>query len=238
MVFKFPDELAGSRRLPKWLLGIRLFRRALELAIEEVDAEPAADFQLRAEIHEIAPWMAQEGGGMAQEGEAEVELKPPANLRSEAKFLGVDLQRMAQEGATPEEESSSADQDTDERIADLLDLVSSARELLLNLKNENNSQRAWLDLLLAENSRLSTRLTESEGLVANQHSQIAHLRMKLRTAETRRMRLAVALDEANNRLRLRSAHAAKEHQRHALDHPHTKLKDRSSEVLLAGTITL
>jgi hypothetical protein len=172
----------------------------------------------------------------------QAEVEPAAELQSGAELPDKPNPRTAQLGArteAPGEHAGPSDyQVSDARIAELLGLLSSARELLQNLKNENNSHRAWLDLFITDNSRLSNRLADTENLVENLYSQMTRLKMKLRTAEAKRMKLAVALDDASKRLKLKQPLQVKGHLAHALEPSRSKLKDKSTDVLLAGTITL
>jgi hypothetical protein len=196
-------KLARLGQLPKWLVGLRPFRRTSDLTIDQAEVESAAAPQSGAELLD----------------------KPDP--------------RTAQLTEAPgEHDRLSVHQVSDARIAELLGLLSAARALLQNLKNENNSHRAWLDLFITDNSRLSNRVADTEGLVGNLYSQITRLKMKLRTAEAKRMKLAVALDDASNRLKLKPPLQVKGHPTHALELSRSKLKDKSTDALLAGTITL
>jgi chromosome segregation ATPase len=169
-------------------------------------------------------------------------VEPAAELQSGAELLDNPNPRTARQGARTEapgeHDGLSLHQVSDARVAELLGLVSSARALLQNLTNENDSHRAWLDLFITDNSRLSNRVAATEGRVENLYSQMTRLKMKLRTAEAKRMKLAVALDDARRRLKLKQPLQVTGHQAHALEPSRSKLKDKSTDVLLAGTITL
>ena len=172
----------------------------------------------------------------------QAEVDPAAELQSGAELLDKTNPRTTRQDAWTEapgeHDSLNVYQVSDARIAELLGLLSSARELLQHLKNENNSHRTWLDLFTIDNSRLSKDLADTEGLVKNLYSQMTRLKMKLRTAEAKRMKLAVALDDASKRLKLKQLPQMKGHRAHALEPSRPKLKDKSTDVLLAGTITL
>jgi hypothetical protein len=172
----------------------------------------------------------------------QAEVEPAVELQSGAELLDTPKPRTPQLGAGTEapgeHDRLSVYQVSDARFAELLGLLSAARALLQNLKTENNSHRAWLDLFITDNSRLSNRVADTEGLVENLYSQITRLKMKLRTAEAKRIRLTAALDDASRRLELQQPLQVKGRQVHAFELSRSKLKDKSTEVLLAGTITL
>ena len=164
-------------------------------------------------------------------------VEPAAGLRAE--LLEEPTRGRPDKVEAPgEHDGLSVNQVSDARIAELLGLLGSARALLQNLQNENNSLQAWLDLFITDNSRLSNRVAVSEGRVENLYSEITRLKMKLRTAEAKRMKLAVALDDARKRLKLKQPLQVTGHQVHAFELSRSKLKDKSTDVLLAGTITL
>jgi chromosome segregation ATPase len=169
-------------------------------------------------------------------------VEPAAGLQSGAELLEEPTRgrpdKVLRTEAPGEHDGLSVNQVSDARIAKLLGLLGSARALLQNLQNENNSLQAWLDLFITDNSRLSNRVAVSEGRVENLYSEITRLKMKLRTAEAKRMKLAVALDDARKRLKLKQPLQVTGHQVHAFELSRSKLKDKSTDVLLAGTITL
>jgi chromosome segregation ATPase len=172
----------------------------------------------------------------------QAEVEPAVELQSGAELLDKPNPWTTQLGtrteAVGEHARLSVCQVSDARFAELLGLLSSARALLQNLKNENNSHLGWLDLFITDNSRLSNRVADTERRVENLYSQITRLKMKLRTAEAKRIKLAVALDDARKRLKLKQPLQVKGRQAHAIEPSRSKLKEKSTDVLLAGTITL
>ena len=74
-----------------------------------------------------------------------------------------------------------------------------AREKLLLLENDKRSLQTALDQTLAENSRLSRRLTESESALTAARARLEQMDISLAAAENERAALSAARDEANER---------------------------------------
>ncbi len=87
----------------------------------------------------------------------------------------------------------------DKRIVELQSDSAQAREKLLLLENDKRSLQTALDQTLAENSRLSRRLTESENALTAARARLEQLDISLAAAENERATLATARDEANER---------------------------------------
>jgi len=73
------------------------------------------------------------------------------------------------------------------------------REKLLLLENDKRSLQTALDQTLAETSRLSRRLTESENALTATRARLEQMDISLAAAENERVTLATARDEANER---------------------------------------
>jgi predicted nuclease with TOPRIM domain len=71
------------------------------------------------------------------------------------------------------------------RIAELEAALGTAREALITLRNENQSLQTSLDLVVAENTRLSDLFAEREAEVANVRSRIEQLKALLNAAEAK-----------------------------------------------------
>jgi septal ring factor EnvC (AmiA/AmiB activator) len=80
----------------------------------------------------------------------------------------------------------------DVRVAELEDELFSTLEDLVILKNENQSLQASLDLIVAENVRLSRCFAESDTELRKVRSQIERLKAVLGAAERGRNEPAVA----------------------------------------------
>jgi len=87
----------------------------------------------------------------------------------------------------------------DKRIVELQAETAQIRENLLLLENDKRSLQTALDQTLAENSRLSRRLTESENALTAARARLEQLDISLAAAENERATLATARDEANER---------------------------------------
>jgi crescentin len=74
-----------------------------------------------------------------------------------------------------------------------------AREKLLLVENDKRSLQTALDQTLAETSRLSRRLTESENALTAARARLEQMDISLAAAENERATLATARDEANER---------------------------------------
>src|SRR5262249_18895585 len=73
------------------------------------------------------------------------------------------------------------------------------REKLLLVENDKRSLQTALDQTLAETSRLSRRLTESENALTAARARLEQMDISLAAAENERATLATARDEANER---------------------------------------
>src|SRR5262249_32527328 len=88
---------------------------------------------------------------------------------------------------------------TDKRIVELQSEGALMREKLLLLENDKSSRQTALDQTLADTSRLSRRLTESENALTAARAQLEQMHIGLAAAENERATLATASDEANER---------------------------------------
>jgi len=123
---------------------------------------------------------------------------------------------------------------TDWRIAKLEDELSSARERLVILENQNHSLQKSLDLMISESLRLSRALSESEATLDKARSQIDRIRTVLKAAEAERRMLAAKIDARNEGPELLTGRfAAKEHQ---IQEICSKPIGNSAQTLLASTI--
>src|SRR5215813_13861439 len=87
----------------------------------------------------------------------------------------------------------------DKRIVELQSDTAQTREKLLLLENDKRSLQTALDQTLAEASRLSRRLTESENALTAARARLEQMDIGLAAAENERATLATARDEANER---------------------------------------
>jgi crescentin len=87
----------------------------------------------------------------------------------------------------------------DKRIVELQSETAQTREKLLLLENDRRSLQTALDQTLAETSRLSRRLTESENGLTAARARIEQMDISLAAAENERATLATARDESNER---------------------------------------
>jgi chromosome segregation ATPase len=87
----------------------------------------------------------------------------------------------------------------DKRIVELQSDAAQAREKLLLVENDKRSLQTALDQTLAENSRLSRRLTESENALTAARARLEQMDISLAAVENERATLATARDEANER---------------------------------------
>jgi chromosome segregation ATPase len=85
----------------------------------------------------------------------------------------------------------------DKRINELEAEVALARERLSLLENDKDTLQAALDRTLAESSRTSRRLAESEGALSDARGRLQQVESSLAAVEAERKRLAAACDEAN-----------------------------------------
>jgi chromosome segregation ATPase len=88
---------------------------------------------------------------------------------------------------------------TDKRIVELQSEGALMREKLLLLENDKSSRQTALDRTLADTSRLSRRLTESENALTAARAQLEQMHTSLAAVENERATLATASDEANER---------------------------------------
>jgi predicted nucleic acid-binding Zn-ribbon protein len=87
----------------------------------------------------------------------------------------------------------------DKRIVELQSETAQTREKLLLLENDKRSLQTALDQTLAETSRLSRRLTESENGLTAARARLEQMDISLAAAENERATLATARDESNER---------------------------------------
>ncbi len=87
----------------------------------------------------------------------------------------------------------------DKRIVELQSESALMREKLLLLENDKRSLQTALDQTLAETSRLSRRLTESENALTAARARLEQMDISLAATENERVTLATARDEANER---------------------------------------
>ena len=93
---------------------------------------------------------------------------------------------------------------TDKRIVELQSEGALMREKLLLLENDKRSLQTALDQTLAETSRLSRRLTESENAFTAARVRLEQMDSRLAAAENERATLATARDEAERAASIRS----------------------------------
>ena len=89
----------------------------------------------------------------------------------------------------------------DKRMVELEGEVALTREKFVLLEIEKQSLNRTLDQTVADNSRLSRRLAESETSLENARSRLEQMNTALTAAETERNKLTTALDEANEQRR-------------------------------------
>src|SRR5262249_23118759 len=87
----------------------------------------------------------------------------------------------------------------DKRIVELEAGVALTRQNLSLLENDKATLQASLDQTLAEASRLSRRLTESDNALTAARARLEQLDSSLSAAEEERKKLSAACDEANER---------------------------------------
>ena len=120
----------------------------------------------------------------------------------------TNLKRQLAQGAAPGRPLSEANQilvdhadSADKRIVELQSEGALIREKLLLLENDKRSLQTALDQTLAETSRLSRRLTESENALTAARARLEQMDISLAAAENERATLAAARDEADERHR-------------------------------------
>lgn len=116
-----------------------------------------------------------------------------------------------------------------ERIAELEDALDAAHEHLVFLRNENQSLHTSLDLIAAENIRLSDCLTESHAEVRNVRSRIEQLKVLLRATEGDGKRPTAAVAATDK--------AVAAGQIAAVERSMSNPVENSAAKLLGGTIT-
>jgi len=116
---------------------------------------------------------------------------------------------------------------SDRRIVGLEAEVAHARERLSLLENDKDTLQAALDRTLADSSRLSRQLAESESALSDSRSRLRQLEGSLSAAESERNNLAAACADANER---------RQSEVHALGLKLDALRSRSdaAEKLAAG----
>ena len=116
---------------------------------------------------------------------------------------------------------------SDRRIVGLEAEVAHARERLSLLENDKDTLQAALDRTLAESSRLSRQLAESESALHDSRSRLRQMEGSLSAAESERNNLAAACADANER---------RQSEVHALGLKLDALRSRSeaAEKLAAG----
>lgn len=87
----------------------------------------------------------------------------------------------------------------DKRIVELEAETTHARERLVLLENEKRSLQGSLESLVAENSRLSRKLSETENSLTGARSRIEQIETALAASEQQCNKLTGAIDEANER---------------------------------------
>jgi crescentin len=88
---------------------------------------------------------------------------------------------------------------SDKRAVALESEVAHARERLSLLENAKNTSQAALDRTLADVSRMSRRLAETETALSDTRGKIQHMESSVALAEAERNKAAAACDEANER---------------------------------------
>jgi crescentin len=118
-----------------------------------------------------------------------------ANLESQLAHETANARSLGEANQILVDHANSADK----RIVELQGESALAREKLSLLETDKRSLQAALDQTLAENSRLSRRLTESESALAAARARIEQMEIGLASAENERATLCAARDEANER---------------------------------------
>jgi chromosome segregation ATPase len=116
---------------------------------------------------------------------------------------------------------------SDRRIVGLEAEIAHARERLSLLENDKDTLQAALDRTLAESSRLSRQLAESDSALSDSRSRLRQMEGSLSAAESERNNLAAACADANER---------RQSEVHALGLKLDALRSRSdaAEKLAAG----
>jgi crescentin len=118
-----------------------------------------------------------------------------ANLESQLAQESADARALGQANQLLVDHANSADK----RIVELQADCTLTREKLSLMETDKRSLQTALDQTLAESSRLSRRLTESESALAAARARLEQMEIGLASAENERTALCAARDEANER---------------------------------------
>ena len=118
-----------------------------------------------------------------------------ANLESQLAQETANGQALSEANQILVDHANSADK----RIVELQSEGALTQETLLLLENDKRSLQTALDQTLAETSRLSRRLTESENALTAARARLEQMDISLAAVENERVTLATARDEANER---------------------------------------
>src|SRR5262245_48407713 len=118
-----------------------------------------------------------------------------ANLESQLAQEAANSRALSEANQILVDHANSADK----RIVELQSEGALMREKLLLLENDKRSLQTALDQTLAETSRLSRRLTESENALTAARARLEQMDISLAATENERVTLATARDEANER---------------------------------------
>jgi crescentin len=118
-----------------------------------------------------------------------------ANLESQLAQETADARALGQANQLLVDHANSADK----RIVELQADCTLTREKLSLMETDKRSLQTALDQTLAESSRLSRRLTESESALAAARARLEQMEIGLASAENERTALCAARDEANER---------------------------------------
>src|SRR5947208_6433293 len=118
-----------------------------------------------------------------------------ANLESQLAQEAANARALGEANQILVDHASSADK----RIVELQSETAQTREKLLLLENDKRSLQTALDQTLAETSRLSRRLTESENGLTAARARLEQMDISLAATENERATLATARDESNER---------------------------------------
>lgn len=126
----------------------------------------------------------------------------------------------------------------DERVAALEYELGVVRERLVTLENVSHSLRSSLDLITRQNSRLSSRLTESDAKLGKAQAQIEQMKKAFIVAAIELKKLAADKSAANEEFKLvQHSLLAKERYIQQLEQLVAKPSKNSTEKVLADTIT-
>jgi crescentin len=118
-----------------------------------------------------------------------------ANLESQLAHETADARALGEANELLVDHANGADK----RIVELQADCALMREQLSLLETDKRSLQTALDQTLAESSRLSRRLTESESALAAARSRLEQTEIGLASVESERAALGAARDEANER---------------------------------------